>query len=435
MAVAQRVLGGSRPTSSSRSGSFGADAIRADGRLAPARDARGVPLGGRRPEGADRASRVRRRRRPTRAGHARLRAELDVYANLRPARAGRDRPRSSCASSSAGSTSAREGCATTAPSSTRASTTPSQVERIARRAASSSPARARGKLDVGRQGERARDLAACGAASSTRSRAEYPTSTVERHARRQRRDAARQRARAVRRDRDREHVRRHPLRPRRRDDRRARPGAVGEPRRRPGRASSSPSTARRPTSRARGSRIRRGCSARRRCCSSTGSGGRTRRRRSTRRSSARSSTTPTRRPRRHGDDGRVRGRCRRRPGAHVSGSWIDGAEGLEQPIVSAVTHSENEVVFDLTGAARPARDRRGHLRGGRRRGGQRGHDPAGRRPRLGDRVLLGPRRRGRRDAPRCSTGAHEAIGLFDVVEIADLARSRSSAPACALTPA
>ncbi len=29
--------------------------------------------------------------------------------------------------------------------------------------------------------------------------------------------------------------------------------------------------------------------------------------------------------------------------------WSDGAEGLEQPIVSAVTHSENEVVFDLTG--------------------------------------------------------------------------------------
>jgi len=33
----------------------------------------------------------------------------------------------------------------------------------------------------------------------------------------------------------------------------------------------------------------------------------------------------------------------------VSGSWIDGAEGLEQPIVSEVTHSENEVVFDLSG--------------------------------------------------------------------------------------
>jgi len=29
--------------------------------------------------------------------------------------------------------------------------------------------------------------------------------------------------------------------------------------------------------------------------------------------------------------------------------WSDGTEGLEQPIVSAVTHSENEVVFDLGG--------------------------------------------------------------------------------------
>jgi aspartate kinase len=33
----------------------------------------------------------------------------------------------------------------------------------------------------------------------------------------------------------------------------------------------------------------------------------------------------------------------------VSNGWTDGVEGLEQPIVSAVTHSENEVVFDLSG--------------------------------------------------------------------------------------
>jgi aspartate kinase len=33
----------------------------------------------------------------------------------------------------------------------------------------------------------------------------------------------------------------------------------------------------------------------------------------------------------------------------VSGAWIEGSEGLEQPIVSAVTHSEDEVVFDLEG--------------------------------------------------------------------------------------
>jgi aspartate kinase len=30
-----------------------------------------------------------------------------------------------------------------------------------------------------------------------------------------------------------------------------------------------------------------------------------------------------------------------------AGTWVDGAEGLEQPIVSAVTHSEDEVVFSL----------------------------------------------------------------------------------------
>ena len=33
----------------------------------------------------------------------------------------------------------------------------------------------------------------------------------------------------------------------------------------------------------------------------------------------------------------------------MSADWTDGVEGLEQPIVSAVTHSENEVVFDLSG--------------------------------------------------------------------------------------
>jgi aspartate kinase len=33
----------------------------------------------------------------------------------------------------------------------------------------------------------------------------------------------------------------------------------------------------------------------------------------------------------------------------MSTDWTDGVEGLEQPIVSAVTHSENEVVFDLSG--------------------------------------------------------------------------------------
>jgi aspartate kinase len=32
----------------------------------------------------------------------------------------------------------------------------------------------------------------------------------------------------------------------------------------------------------------------------------------------------------------------------TNADWTDGVEGLEQPIVSAVTHSENEVVFDLS---------------------------------------------------------------------------------------
>ena len=35
------------------------------------------------------------------------------------------------------------------------------------------------------------------------------------------------------------------------------------------------------------------------------------------------------------------------------GTWVQGAKGLEQAIVSAVTHSEDEVVFDVTGLPRP----------------------------------------------------------------------------------
>lgn len=37
------------------------------------------------------------------------------------------------------------------------------------------------------------------------------------------------------------------------------------------------------------------------------------------------------------------------PPAESKESWNQGAQGLEQPIVSAVTSSANEVVFDLTG--------------------------------------------------------------------------------------
>ena len=56
-------------------------------------------------------------------GMLRLRAELDVYANLRPAEQRTGQTSSSCGSSSAVSTSARAVCARTAPSTTRWSTT------------------------------------------------------------------------------------------------------------------------------------------------------------------------------------------------------------------------------------------------------------------------------------------------------------------------
>ena len=112
----------------------------------------------------------------------------------------------------------------------RISPAPGRADRAARvppRAVARRPA------DVGRQGERARDLAHV-AARRRRARARVSRREGRAHARRQRRDAARDGARAVRRARHREHVRRHPLRPRGGDDRRPRARAVGEPlRRRP----------------------------------------------------------------------------------------------------------------------------------------------------------------------------------------------------------
>jgi aspartate kinase len=35
--------------------------------------------------------------------------------------------------------------------------------------------------------------------------------------------------------------------------------------------------------------------------------------------------------------------------SNESGTWVEEAEGMEQPIVSAVTHAEDEVLFDLRG--------------------------------------------------------------------------------------
>ncbi len=123
MAVAQRVLGELAPDVELEDHLFGAAAIRATGDSLPAetleacRAADAVlkaPIGD--PEFD--AAEVRPEQ-----GMLRLRAELDVYANLRPAQC---RPRStssSSASSSAASTSARAASATTGRSSTRASTT------------------------------------------------------------------------------------------------------------------------------------------------------------------------------------------------------------------------------------------------------------------------------------------------------------------------
>ena len=92
---------------------------------------------------------------------------------------------------------------------------------------------------------------------------------VRRHDRRRDRDEARHRARAVRRDRHDEPVRRHPLRPHRGPGRRARRRARRRTSATAAARSSRPCTAPRPTSRARASRTRRASCCRRRCCSTT----------------------------------------------------------------------------------------------------------------------------------------------------------------------
>ena len=111
---------------------------------------------------------------------------------------------------------------------------------------------------------------ACGARVVDEVAPEYPGRRAPPRARRQLCDGARQlHPRRVRRRRDREHVRRHPLGRRRRGHRRARPGRVGEPRRR--RAGDLRAGARLGARhrRHRAPRTRRRCSARSRCCSST----------------------------------------------------------------------------------------------------------------------------------------------------------------------
>ena len=70
------------------------------------------------------------------------------------------------------------------------------------------------------------------------------------------------------------------------------------------------------------------------------------------------------------------------------GTWVQET-GMEQAIISAVTHSETDVVFTLTGIP----DRPGVAAmifdAGRGGPGQRGHDHPERRPRAGGDVVLG----------------------------------------------
>ena len=158
-----------------------------------------------------------------------LRRELDVYANLRPARSG-----------DVDLLVVRElvGGLYYGASGTREDGTvfdtceyhPSQVERIARRAfglAADAPAQAH----LGRQGERARDLAAL-APGRDRGRGRLSGRRARARARRHGRDAARPGARALRRRSSPRTPSATSSRTRRRGHRRARAGGVGEPRRR-----------------------------------------------------------------------------------------------------------------------------------------------------------------------------------------------------------
>ena len=121
---------------------------------------------------------------------------------------------------------------------------------------------ARRPADLGRQGERHAHLAAVAGRRHRDGSGPLPGGRARPRARRLLRDDDRAGTRDDRHRRDGEHLRRHPLRHRRRRDRRPR---VSPPRRRSpttGPASSSPCTARRRRSPAGGSRTRRPCSAR-----------------------------------------------------------------------------------------------------------------------------------------------------------------------------
>ena len=203
----------------------------ADGRLASAGHARGVPRSAdavlKAPIGAPR---IRRRGRPSRAGHApapgRARRVREPPARARQGAIDLLIVRELVGGLYFGARGVRDDGTVFDTCEYH----PSQVERIARRGFELARTR-RGKLTSVDKAN-VLETSRLWRRVVRRGRGRLPGRRARAHARRQRRDAARQRARAVRRDRDREHVRRHPLRPRRGDDRRARPRALGEPRRR-----------------------------------------------------------------------------------------------------------------------------------------------------------------------------------------------------------
>ena len=84
------------------------------------------------------------------------------------------------------------------------------------------------------------------------------------------------------------------------------------------------------------------------------------------------------------------------------GTWIQENAGMEQPIVSAVTHNETEVVFTLTRHPRPAGRGRDRVRRRRGRARERRHDHPERRPRGRRALVLGAVRGRAGDAGRRS---------------------------------